>query len=69
MLPSPPRHGRKLTLGEARTLLERAPALRTLGLDATLRITHPADRLLADAGVSAEIYVLEGGGSEADDDE
>lgn len=58
-LPCTRRYGRKVTLGDARTLLERAPTLRTLGLDATLRITLPAHRLLRDAGVSAELYIPE----------
>lgn len=51
------RFNRKLTLGEARTLLERAPALRTLGLDGMLRITLPALKLLSEAGVTAQVHV------------
>ncbi|PRW60606.1 small GTP-binding [Chlorella sorokiniana] len=55
------RYGRKITLGEARMLLERAPALRTLGLDASLRITLPAERLLSAAGVAAGEYTPQDG--------
>lgn len=55
--PPPPRRSGnpKVTLPEARALLERAPALRELGItpDAS-RITAPAKKLLRGGGVAVE---------------